>query len=215
MSDNQTPEQHDYRTAQADAKAAKARAKALRPWYKKKRYILGGALVAIVLIGIAGSAGSSDDETDSTPATTSGSGSSAPTVAQSSGGLVRGSVGQLLQVGDLNLTIEGVENVNTKTFNQFNDANVRVKVSATNARGAEDRTYNISLFAFKLVDGNGVAHDPGLGCAGCPNEIASTSLTKGGSITGYVYFALPAGTTMTELRYEPLFSTNKAFISLK
>ena len=202
----------DYKVAQADLKAAKARAKALRPWYKKKRFILGGLLGAFVVIGIAGSAGSSENNSTASNAGTSGNG---PTVAQSSSGLVRGAIGEQLQVGDLNLTIEGVESVNTKTFNQFNDANVRVKATAANARGKSDKTYNISPLAFKLVDGNGVAHDPTFGCAGCPNEIGSVSLTGGGSISGYLYFAMPAGVTMTELRYEPLFSTNKAFISLK
>jgi hypothetical protein len=51
------------RDAKAEAKAAKAYAKAQRPWYKKKRFILPLALVALfVAVGI-GSAGGSDDPT--------------------------------------------------------------------------------------------------------------------------------------------------------
>lgn len=46
---------NDPKIAAADAKAAKARAKALRPWFKKKRFILPIALV--VLIGISQAAG--------------------------------------------------------------------------------------------------------------------------------------------------------------
>ena len=45
--------------ARAEAKAASARAKALRPWYRKKRFILGIPLVVIVVIMIAASAGKS------------------------------------------------------------------------------------------------------------------------------------------------------------
>jgi len=79
MPDDANSEAGDYKTAQADAKAAKARAKALRPWYKKKRYIFGGLLGAFVVIGVAGSAGSSDstnstNNTSSTSASTSSSG---------------------------------------------------------------------------------------------------------------------------------------------
>src|SRR4051812_34157009 len=52
-----TPPQADV-DPKAAAAAAKAYAKATRPWYKKKRYILGGA-VAIVIAISAGSSGGS------------------------------------------------------------------------------------------------------------------------------------------------------------
>lgn len=39
--------------ARAEAKATKARAKALRPWYRKKRWWLLGVVVLIVIIGAA------------------------------------------------------------------------------------------------------------------------------------------------------------------
>ncbi len=45
----------------AAAKAAKAYAKASRPWYKKKRFIIPLALVVIALISTAAGGGSSDD----------------------------------------------------------------------------------------------------------------------------------------------------------
>ncbi len=47
--------------ARAEAKAAAARNKALRPWYRKKRYIFSIAIIAI--IAIANSPGSKDDTT--------------------------------------------------------------------------------------------------------------------------------------------------------
>lgn len=56
------------RDAKADLAAAKARVKAERPWYKKKRYIGGGLLALLVIGSIAG--GSSDStKTDSEPDT--------------------------------------------------------------------------------------------------------------------------------------------------
>ena len=39
----------DRATARADAKAAKARSKAMRPWYKKKRFVLPLALLAVIV----------------------------------------------------------------------------------------------------------------------------------------------------------------------
>lgn len=54
----------DHRSAKADAKAAKAREKAMRPWFKKKRFILPLILIAVIgLISVA-SGGGSDDTTD-------------------------------------------------------------------------------------------------------------------------------------------------------
>lgn len=44
--------------ARADAKAAKARAKALRPWYKKKRYWALGIIAAIIILSVASQSGS-------------------------------------------------------------------------------------------------------------------------------------------------------------
>lgn len=45
----------------ADAKAAKAYAKASRPWFKKKRWWAAGIVLIIIIAAAAGSGGSSDD----------------------------------------------------------------------------------------------------------------------------------------------------------
>jgi len=46
----------EYREAKADVKAEKARAKSLRPWWKKKRFMIP---LVLLVIGIAASASSS------------------------------------------------------------------------------------------------------------------------------------------------------------
>jgi len=71
--------------ARAEAKAAKARAKAMRPWYRKKRFWLLGIIVLLIIIGIAASAsggkGSPSPTTAASVATTTTSSTSttAPT----------------------------------------------------------------------------------------------------------------------------------------
>jgi hypothetical protein len=71
--------------ARAEAKAAKARAKAMRPWYRKKRFWLLGIIVLLIIIGIAASAsggkGSPPPTTAASVATTTTSSTSttAPT----------------------------------------------------------------------------------------------------------------------------------------
>jgi hypothetical protein len=69
-------ESGDHRSAKAEAKAAQARAKAMRPWYKKKRFILGGLLAIIVIAAVASSTSSKKiiDAADNTKTSTAGIG---------------------------------------------------------------------------------------------------------------------------------------------
>jgi len=55
----------------ADGKADKAYAKAIRPWYKKKRFIIPIALIAFFIVGSALSGGTSPDATDNIPSSKS------------------------------------------------------------------------------------------------------------------------------------------------
>ena len=64
----------DARSARVAAKVAKAEAKALRPWYMKKRWWL----VGLVVIGIAFSATQSGSETNVVPTTAGSSQSTGP-----------------------------------------------------------------------------------------------------------------------------------------
>src|SRR3954451_12963307 len=54
-----------HRNPKADAKASKAYAKAMRPWYKKKRVLIPAGLVALAMVGGA----TSSQNPSSTPTT--------------------------------------------------------------------------------------------------------------------------------------------------
>jgi Host cell surface-exposed lipoprotein len=69
----------DAKEAQAEAKAAKAKAKALRPWFKKKRvWLLGVVVVAVIGTAVSGGESSSNTSSDAarTEETTATSGES-------------------------------------------------------------------------------------------------------------------------------------------
>ena len=124
-------------------------------------------------------------------------------------------LGDRVQVDSLDLTVLGIERIDTTQFNSYNEASLRVFVLATNARGAEGAEYNLfPLLDFRLVDSNGVVHDATLLCTGCPSEIGDTYLPPGRSILGYVYFEFPLDRDPVELIYEPLLSLNSARIDL-
>ena len=57
----------EYRNARAEARAAAARAKALRPWYQKKRFLFGIPLALLIGFALLGGA-NGDDETQPAPA---------------------------------------------------------------------------------------------------------------------------------------------------
>lgn len=57
--------------ARANARGAKAHAKAMRPWYKKKRFILPLVLIGIIIISQAFRGGGADTPTAGAPAATS------------------------------------------------------------------------------------------------------------------------------------------------
>jgi hypothetical protein len=62
---------NDPKLSNAEAKAAKAKAKALRPWFKKKRFILPIALVLLIGIGNATGGNSSSNTKSSSSSVTS------------------------------------------------------------------------------------------------------------------------------------------------
>lgn len=202
-----------YRNAQAEAKAAAARARALRPWYKKKRFILGIPLGAFVALAVIGALTSEEPAQSTASPSTSGRGASslaAATETQRSPG-----IGDIVSVGSLDLTIVAFEPYDASQHNMFNSANARLHISATNARGDASSEYNLSALYFKVVDSNGIAHSATFACASCPDEVSNVDLVRGGRVEGYVYFELPAGRPMVEVIYEPLFSTNKARVRLQ
>jgi hypothetical protein len=59
---SQSNDPGNYASSKADAKAAKARAKAMRPWFKKKRFLLPLALLVIIGLSVAASSGGSDED---------------------------------------------------------------------------------------------------------------------------------------------------------
>lgn len=85
----------DPREARAAGKAERARAKAMRPWYAKKRWWAVGALV--VLIGIAAVAGGGDEEDGDEPAAASDAGQDVY------------ALGQTAHSGDFDVTVHALE----------------------------------------------------------------------------------------------------------
>jgi len=168
--------------------------------------VVAGIFVITIVIGILVSA------TEESPSARSSSGSTSSSPASTAAAAAR--IGSTVQVGDLNLRLDSVKAFSGERYNQFNDANVAVELTLFMARGEGDYTFSPSL-ALQLVDSSGVVHDPTF-CTSCPDELRSTTLTRGGGTHGVVYFSIPGGRdSLRELRYEPFLSRNKASFNVR
>ena len=171
---------------------------------------LFGALAGLALL-LATTACEEELGTDGAPTGAQDAAAAATTAAPT---LPR--VGDTALVGDLDLQILEVVPFDSRVYNQFNEANIAVKLTATNARGRESGTYTFTpVLALRLVDSAGVVHEPTFLCAGCPDVIDSLELIRGGSASGAVYFEAPEGVGLVELRYQAFLSTNKVTFALR
>lgn len=96
MSQPTAPQFTDVKSAKAQAKAEKAYAKASRPFYKKKRFILLAVIAIIVIIVIASNSGG-------------GSSSSSSSGGGSSSGTKTVGLNQAARDGKFEFTVKGVD----------------------------------------------------------------------------------------------------------
>lgn len=192
------------REAKANAKAEKAHNKAMRPWFKKKRFIIPLGVVLLVVI-IAAVGGGTEDDTD----TASGNGGEAADEASdddsgesesSDNGDTRNTdlypdrpdqqsddheaqVGGSVRLAGYTATVNGAS-INTTPLD---DQIVVIDVSIEN-RDDEAQPYN--TFDWKIQTPNGQVLDPTF----MGDNLGSGDLVSGGSVEGQVSFEVGPGT---------------------
>ena len=117
-----------------------------------------------------------------------------------------------ISIGDFDITLANARYTSTTAYNMFNDANWAVDATIRNARGTSTETIN-EFLDFTLVDGNGAAHSPDYGCAGCPNPFGSYGdmrLTPGGFASGTIYFQVLPGTTVQSVVFQHFLTPGTA-----
>lgn len=213
MSENQPQDPQNQpplspREVRAQAKGAKAYAKASRPWYKKKRFIIPLLLIAlIVIISIATTSGGGGDNTadTDTSADPTASASSQPTEVESSQSAFPGSqdsdvvgqAGESLVLGDVTVT-------STALANGDPTLGPTLCTTATIQNGS-DETIDFNIFDWKLQAPSGTISNTGL--AGSSNPLSSGQVAPGGTATGDVCFDNDAAESGEFIvLYEPLFS---------
>lgn len=140
-----TPEPAGHKEVRATAKAEKARAKAMRPWFKKKRFWALGIVAIIIIAAVAGSAGSKDKDKDTS------SGGSTPSAQTAL------AVGQTGHTGDLDITLNTVNDPFTPTnsFEKPGDGKRFVAVEVTAKNNSDKPLAFSSLIGVEVTDSEG------------------------------------------------------------
>lgn len=213
----QTPPGFDPGTnPKAAAKAAKAYAKASRPWYKKKRWILALAILVIVIISVATSSGGDGDDStlkasDNTSSNNSGSKSdsgskdSKATVGTKKNPAKRG---VSVENKSAKYTIDKVEV--RDSLGEFADApGGKYVVITLTAENVKKSTIQISSEDFKLEVG-GTEIDASDNAYVLDDAFSYDDLSPGLKRTGKIVFDVPAKNAgKGVLKAQALFSTDE------
>lgn len=187
--------------ARAQAKAAKAHAKALRPWFKKKRFLIPLVLVAIVVLVAVAGGGASDGDEPSASGESTEQESSAEQESAEQGGADAGSlypdrpdqqgedqeasVGESVRLSGYTTTVAGA----TYTQEEFTETDLVIVDVRIENRDESAQPYN--TFDFKIQTANGQVLDPSFMAE---NSVGSGDLVGGGVVEGNVGFEVGPGT---------------------
>lgn len=186
---------YDQRAAKADAKAEKAREKAMRPWYKKKRFIIPLAFIALILIVAAASGGGDDAEKVGTVGDVPRSEGSATTAASDATASSTFKVGDVVRKASLEATVlsSGLftstnQFVKPAAGNKFVAVELQVKNTGTRPAAIS------SLLQFKLRDSTNAQYDVSFSGSKDP-RFPEGELTGGTTNRGFVTFDVPQSAT--------------------
>ena len=147
-----TPTEPTYKDAKAQAKAAKAYAKAQRPFYKKKRVIIPAAILAVVAISQASGGGASDN---ATAVDSKGSHTSTKSSTQSHTASKTFNVGQTVELEGTQYTVTGAStqsNIGGQFGQKADGTFVVVDLTIENKKD-ETKTFMDSAATFVAKDG--------------------------------------------------------------
>jgi hypothetical protein len=203
----------DPKMAKADAQAAKAKAKALRPWYQKKRFIVPIVLVVLIVLSQAMNGGSTSD-------TSSNSGSTSEESTSGEAANDMPGIGDAAVDGDFSFTVNSVEcgiaNVGSESFGvtaqgQFCLVAVSIENIGKEAKtmftdnqklfDSEGREFSADTSAMIYLEGGA--------------DIWLSEINPGNTQQGQLLFDVPAGVTLDYIKlYEGVFSSGVE-VSLK
>lgn len=198
--------------SKAQAKADKAYQKAMRPWFKKKRFIVPLILVALMVIGSALSGG---DDATTNPGTT-GSQQQARQAGQPDAAI--GTIGRPVRDGKFEFTVTGIEtpgkSIGSTLPQEAQGTWIIVRVDVTNA-GNEAAMLDAS--SQKAFDSQGREFS----AESVPSmddwdKVFLNNINPGNTIKGApIVFDVPEGTTLERIKLHDSLFSGGVEVSLK
>lgn len=195
MSQPTAPQFTDAKSAKAQAKAEKAYAKASRPFYKKKRFILLAVIALIVIIVIAANSGGGGSSSSSSSSSSGGGSSSgAKTVG----------LNQPAKDGKFQFTVKGVD-CSKKTIGNdpvSTTANGVFCIVSIDVKNIGDQAQTLDASSQYGYDAQGKKYSTDTSAEiYLPNQGGAlfNQLNPGSAVSGQFVFDVPAGTKLTKL----------------
>jgi hypothetical protein len=183
------PQFADAKSAKAQAKAEKAYRKASRPWFKKKRFILLAIIVVIVIIVIASTSGGDDSSS------TGGSSSDGPKTV---------GLNEPARDGKFEFTVTGVD-CSQSTIGAdpvVDQANGVFCIASLNVKNVGDEAQTLDATSQYAYDAQNLKYSSDTAAEiYLPNGGGAlfNQLNPGTSVTGQIVYDVPAGTKITKL----------------
>lgn len=206
--------------ARAAAKAAKAYAKSLRPWYKKKRFLLPAALVALIVIIASTSGGGADDagSTAGEPATAdSGVAESEVAAGEVAASEVAAGIGAPVRDGKFEFVVNGVECGSTSVGDEYFGKQAQgqfcmLDVTVTNI-GDEAQYFSGENVVLYNAEGQQYSADTEASIY-LDSSSVFEEINPGNTLTGTVVFDIPAGAAPAEVELKDSLFSGGVTVSL-
>lgn len=194
------------KSAKASAKAAQAHAKALRPWYKKKRFIGLGLVAILVIIIIAASSGSKSSTNGTSPTSGGGTTENAGCTKNPPSYPDQQTTHDCVALPDSSVSVANA--TVTATWAKAQDPTGSNQIcAAVTIKNHNTSTISFNEFDFKLQSPSGKVEDAGVAFT---NALNSGDIVGGGTTSGNICFDDPgqAGTYVGIYKPDP-FSADR------
>lgn len=193
----------DRRSRRAARKAERARAKAMRPWYRKKRWWLLGGLAAIIVVAVVASAGGDDD----------GETTTGRPAAPAEGDVY--AIGEMAHTGDFDVVVHAVEDpfVPTNEFEVPEEGHRFVGVEATVTNTGDEPLPFSTLAGVELFDQMDRPWPVAVAGTDRP-QLDAPTVTPGEARRGWVVFSVPPDATELTLRVKGNITASGALFDL-
>jgi hypothetical protein len=210
LQDSTQLEPKGRRELKAEAKAAQARMKAMRPWYRKPLYVVGLAILAVVALIVMVNTGTEDTGTDT----------AAEEEAVAGAAEAVPGIGEAVRDGDFEFTVAGIDCGSTEVGDDPFTETAQGQFCLLTVRVENIGSQSQTLFAMEqfLLDADGrefAADDPATFANDPMAETFLSEINPGNNVEGEIVFDVPADVEIVEAELHDSTFSDGVRVSLR